>query len=197
MPRTTIATAGWTWSAVASGVIASLVLQVVLTMIGFAFGLVGVDAATTTALPVWLIFAWWALAGIFSAAAGGWVAGALSPTNDERLKGFGGLATWAIATLIVIGVSGVTVGAGGTALGALGGPVASATSTVQATQTSGQPSGRRQTVGQAAAAAVPSAEEARKQLAAAMGISAVALLLGAIAAFFGGRLSPNRGALES
>jgi hypothetical protein len=190
MARANIDTAGWTWSAVAVGVIASLVVQVLLVMIGFGVGLVGVDAVSSSQTAVWLGFAWWTFSGIFAAAVGGWVAGVLSPTRDLRLKAIGGLTARAIATLIVVGVSGLAAGTAGTAAGALIGPVATAGESFRTAQSA--TGGRRQTVGQAAGTTAPSMEEARTQLSAAMLISVVALLLGGLAAYYAGQQSPNR-----
>jgi hypothetical protein len=184
--RTSIDTAGWTWSAVASGVIASLVVQVLLTMIGLGIGLVSFDATSNAGAPAWAGFAWWALSGIFAAAVGGWVAGTLSPTENLRLKAIAGVTAWAIATLIVVGIGGIA-GAGVTTAGALSGPVTVASRSYQAAQA---PSiGRRETVGQSAPVSV---DAARKQLATVMLLSALALVLGAFAAYYGGMFSEDR-----
>jgi hypothetical protein len=178
-------TATLTWTAVATGVIASLIVQVILVMIGFGVGLITADTSSGASIPAWLIFAWWIASGIFAAAVGGWICGTLSPTADEGLKGVGGLTTWAVATLIVVAVSGLTLGAGVTSLSALGGPVIAASERLKDAQ---NPSNRRETVGQAQAS-LPSADEARKNLASAMLISAFSLIAGAAAAYFAARSS--------
>jgi len=192
MARANIHTAGWTWSAVAGGVIASLVVQVILVMLGFGAGLVGADALSTTTQAMWLAFAWWSFSGIFAAAVGGWTAGLLSPTSDERLKGVGGLAAWAVATLIVVGVSGLAAGAGSTVAGALGGPSIATGATYQSA--SAAPA-RRESVGQAMSG--QSAGQARKHFSAAMLVSALALIFGAMAAYFSACASPTRRVLEA
>src|SRR5690349_13987251 len=135
MARTSIDGAGWTWSAVISGVIASLMVQVLLTMLGLGIGLVSFDASSSATMPAWAGFAWWTASGVFSAAVAGTVAGALSPTTNMRLKAIGGVTAWAIATLIVIGVSGLTAGAGVSAASALGGPVTTASRSLHTAQT--------------------------------------------------------------
>jgi hypothetical protein len=193
MARTSIDAAGWTWSAVASGVIASLIVQVLLTMLGLGIGLVSVDANSSAAAPAWAGFAWWALSGIFAAAVGGWVAGTLSPTANLRLKAIGGVTAWAITTLIVVGMSGVTAGGAGiTAAGALGGPVVAASRDFQTAQRAAN-LGRRETVG----ATMPlNVEHARKQLATGMLLSAIALILGAFAAYYAGMFSESRRSVE-
>jgi hypothetical protein len=192
MARTSIHSAGWTWSAVASGVIASLVVQVLLTMLGLGIGLVSFDTSSSASVPAWAGFAWWAASGIFAAAVGGTLAGTLSPTENMRLKAIGGLTAWAIATLIVIGVGGFTASAGVTAVSALGGPVVTASRNLHVTQNTSTV--RRETVGQTMPV---SADEARKQFATGMLVSAIALVLGAIAAFFGGWFAPSRTNLEA
>ena len=191
MARASIASAGWTWSAVISGVIASLVVQVLLTMLGLGIGLVSFDASSSATMPAWAGFAWWTASGIFSAAVAGTVAGALSPTTNIRLKAIGGLTAWAIATLIVVGVSGLTAGAGVSAASTLGGPVTTASRNLHTAQT--VPAGRRETVGQP----MTSSEQARKQFASAMLVSTFALILGALAAFFCGWFSPERRDIEA
>lgn len=190
MARTSIDSAGWTWSAVISGVIASLVVQVLLTMLGLGIGLVSFDTSSGATMPAWVGFAWWTASGIFSAAVGGTVAGALSPTTDMRLKAIAGVAAWAIATLIVVGVSGLTAGAGVSAASVLGGPVTTASRNLHTAQTI--PSGRRETVGQP----MTSSDQARKQFASAMLISTFALIVGGIAAFFCGWYAPDRRQFE-
>jgi hypothetical protein len=189
-----IDTAGWTWSAVAAGVIASLIVQVILVMLGFGLGLVGADVLSTTTQAMWLAFAWWTFSGIFAAAVGGWVAGMFSPTRDEGLKGVGGLTAWAIAALIVVGISGLAAGAGTTVAGALAGPAMTASMSYQDARGATSPR-QRESVGQA----MPSgtAEQAKKQLSIAMLVSAVALLLGAMAAYFAACAAPTRRAAEA
>jgi hypothetical protein len=195
MARANINTAGWTWSAVATGVIASLVVQIILTMLGFGAGLVGADAAASAKTAAWLGFAWWAFSGIFAAAAGGWVAGILAPTRDERLKGIGGLTAWAVATIIVVAVSGLAAGAGTTTAGALAGPTIAASTNYQNARASAA-NQRRETVGQNMQSG-QSIDQARKHLSMAMLVSAVALVLGAIAAYFAACFAPNRRAIEA
>jgi hypothetical protein len=195
--RTTAATASWTWSAVAAGVIASLVVQVILTMVGFGFGLVSFDvssAQSSGALPAWIGFAWWALSGIFAAAVGGWVAGTFSPTDNMRMKAIGGVTAWAIATLIVVGVSGITASVGASTAGQLGGPVMNATRNYQTmSQTNyGRP---RETVGTRIEVQT-ALDDARKQVAIFMLLSSIALVLGAFAAYYAGMFSEDRRTIQ-
>lgn len=186
MARASIDTAGWTWSAVAAGVVAALVVQVLLTMLGIGIGLVTVGPDADPNSISWAAFAWWAIAGIIAAFIGGWVAGAFSPTEDNRLRAAGALTTWAIATLIVVVAVGFTAGTTATVAGSLGGPVASTGARVDALTRDGA----RETTGQAAARPSPALEQARRQFAAVALASFVALLIGAAAAFVGGTMAP-------
>ena len=61
---------GWTWSAVLAGVFASLVVQILLTMLGFGIGLLAIDVPTAQSAPAgagWAAFVWWAVSGIIAA----------------------------------------------------------------------------------------------------------------------------------
>jgi len=166
-------------------------------MVGFGFGLVSFDvssAQSSGALPAWIGFAWWALSGIFAAAVGGWVAGTFSPTNNVRMKAIGGVTAWAIATLIVVGVSGITASVGASTAGQLGGPVMNAMRNYQTmSQTNyGRP---RETVG--TRIEVQNAlDDARKQVAIFMLLSSVALVLGAFAAYYAGMFSEDRRTIQ-
>src|SRR2546429_7842171 len=73
---------GWTWSAVLAGVFASLIVQILLTMLGFGVGLLAIDIPTASSAPAgagWAAFVWWAVSGIIAAFIGGAVAAANSP----------------------------------------------------------------------------------------------------------------------
>src|SRR5438270_2540073 len=98
--------AGWTWSAVFAGVIASLVFQVLLLMIGFGLGLLTIDVPTAGSAPKavsWAVFTWWALSGVISAFVGGWIAANFSESFTAEGRATHGLMAWALATLIVVG----------------------------------------------------------------------------------------------
>jgi hypothetical protein len=176
----------WTWSAVAAGVLTSLILQVLFAMLGLGVGLLVVDVPTANAAPAavaWPAFAWWSLIGIISAFVGGAVAAALSP-DDTRLGRVGhSLASWAIATLIVVGVTAFGATAGGVAAN-LAGPAYSASQRLDyyAGRTN------RATTGQASATAPTQAqvEAARKHFAYAMLASFLMLAAGAGAAYGAG-----------
>ncbi|MBX6425868.1 MAG: hypothetical protein IRZ09_08110 [Variibacter sp.] len=184
MTQATTDTAGWTWSSVIVGVIASLVIQAMLIMLGIGVGLLSMGSSADTAEFAWAAFGWWACSGIIAAFVGGWIAGALSPMVDPRMKGVAGLTTWAVATLIVLGVAGVAGGTGGTIMSNLAGPTAETSARL------GRPS-QAENVGQAGPARPdPGAlESAQRHLSAAMLASFVALLIGAGVAYAGGSMA--------
>ena len=62
------------WSAIVAGVVASLVVQILLVMLGVGVGLISIDSSSASTAPVgvsWAAFLWWALAGIVAAFIGG------------------------------------------------------------------------------------------------------------------------------
>lgn len=82
----------WTWSPVLAGVFASLVVQILLTMLGFGIGLLAIDTPTAASAPAsagWPAFVWWAVSGIIAAFIGGAIAAANSPIR----------AVWAVSDM--------------------------------------------------------------------------------------------------
>jgi hypothetical protein len=173
----------WSWSAIAAGTLTSLIIQVMLTMLGLGVGLIATDVPTANTAPVAVSSAaalWFIASGIFSAFVGGAVAGALSPSLSDRARGAHALATWALATLIVVGATMLTAAGGATVAGQLGGPYVNATSRLTTMQTV-RPNVPPPTQAQL--------EAARKAAATAMFVSFIGLVLGAVFAFVGGRWS--------
>jgi hypothetical protein len=79
----------WTWSAVLAGVFASLVVQILLTMLGFGVGLLAIDVPTAQSAPAgagWAAFVWWAVSGIIAAFVGGAVARSPSQAQLEEAR---------------------------------------------------------------------------------------------------------------
>jgi hypothetical protein len=173
----------WSWSAVIAGALTSLILQVMLTMLGLGVGLISTDVPTANNAPVAVSTAaalWFIASGIFSAFVGGAVAGALTPYASDRARSAHALATWALATLIVVGATLFTAAGAGTVAGQLAGPSVNATArltTMQRVQPGVQPPTQAQL------------EAARKAAATAMFVSFIGLVLGAAFAFIGGRWS--------
>src|SRR5437868_5020034 len=99
---------GWTWSAVLAGVFASLVVQILLTMLGFGIGLLAIDVPTASSTPTsagWAAFVWWAVSGIIAAFVGGAVAAANSPDQTGLGRVGHALAAWSVATVVVVAAS--------------------------------------------------------------------------------------------
>jgi hypothetical protein len=177
--RKTTATVAWTWSAIFTGVIASLVVQILLTMLGLGVGLLSVSAATASSAPFgvsWAAFLWWAASGIFAAFVGGTFAAMHSPSQSENVRIGHAVASWAVATVLVVGAAALTAGGAATMAGAMAGPGSATAANIQAL-TRPAPG---VTVSQ------QQLEQARRQFGAAMFASFFALLLGAGAAFLGG-----------
>src|SRR5437016_1347969 len=176
----------WSWSAVFAGVVASLVFQVLLVMVGFGFGLLAIDVPTADSAPKavsWAVFSWWAVSGVISAFAGGWVAASFSDSFTDEGRATHALIAWAVATLVVIGAAGVT------ASGSLASQLAGPTGTVIAQY-------QRLSAPGAAAPAAARASQAqldtmRKHLALAMIGSFLALIVGAGAALAGSQWLPD------
>jgi hypothetical protein len=169
------AAALWTWSAVAAGAIAALIIQAILTMLALGVGLLAVDLPTANAAPVAISTAallWWIFSGIFAAFAGGAVAGAYAPVTDERSRSVHGVAAWAVATLIIIGASALSSSA---VVSGMSGPGYNVTTRVVAVTRPGAP-----------ALSAAQTEQLRKAFAATMLASVVGLLAGAVAAGAGG-----------
>jgi hypothetical protein len=173
----------WSWSAVIAGTLTSLVIQVMLTMLGIGVGLITTDVSTAANAPVTVSTAavlWFIASGIFSAFVGGAMAGALSPYLSDRSRGWHALATWALATLIVVGASLFTATNSASVAGQLAGPYVNATTRLNVLTT---PRANVQAPTQA------QLEAARKAAATAMFASFIGLVLGAVFAFVGGRWS--------
>ena len=173
----------WSWSAIVAGTLTSLIIQVMLTMLGIGVGLIATDVPTANNAPVAVSTAaalWFIASGIFSAFVGGAVAGALSPYMSDRSRGAHALATWALATLIVVGATMLTAAGGATVAGQMAGPSVNATTRLTNMQTV------RPNVAPATQAQL---EAARKAAATAMFASFIGLVLGAVFAFIGGRWS--------
>ena len=178
-PVSAQAAAMWTWSAVLAGVITSLIIQALLTMLALGVGLFSVDLPTAASAPITISTAallWWIASGIFAAFAGGAVAGAYAPVSGDKARTVHALAAWAVATLIVLGAA--TLSAGGTSAIAsnMSGPAAGVTSRLASVSNPTQPSNLT----------TQQAEALRKAFALTMLASVVGLLAGAVAAGAGG-----------
>jgi hypothetical protein len=175
----------FSWTAVLAGVATALIVQVMLTMLGLGIGLISIDSSTAADTPVgvtWAAFMYWAASGIVAAFAGGYVAGAVTAPGTG---GGHALASWAVATLIVVGAGMLAAGSSASIASNLVGPTA--TSIARYDRLADQRPD--ETVGQSAAADRGDVEAARRHVATGMLGSFFALLIGAIAAFLGGRMA--------
>jgi hypothetical protein len=182
---------GWAWTAVLAGVFTSLVVQILLTMLGFGVGLLSVDVASASEAPGMtgqISFAWWAVSGIIAAFLGGAVAAANSPDQTDSGRVCCSLAAWMVAIVIVVGASALTAGSAASVASNLAGPSYSA-----AMQMDNLRMPARTQAGEVAARATPAqVEAARKHFAYAMLASFAALLLGGFAAYGAGMATTPR-----
>jgi hypothetical protein len=165
----------WVWPAVAAGVVAALMVQVLLTMLALGVGLLSVDVPTANAQPLTVSTAallWWIFSGIFAAFIGGAVAGAYAPAPNDKVRVVHGLAAWAVASLIVIGASTLSSSA---LVSHMASPGYNVTQRVVAVNRPGAPQLTAQ-----------QAEQLRRAFAGMMLASMVGLLAGGLAASLGG-----------
>ena len=183
--------AGWTWSAVFVGTITALIFQLLLVMAGYGAGLLSIDVPTADSAPTavsWAVYCWWAVSGVISAFAAGWVAANFSETFVAETRAAHGLVAWALATLIVFAVAGFTVS------NSLAGNLVGPTGTVIAQyRTLMEP----RTGVTAVRPTQAQLDAARRNLALAMIGSFVALVVGAGAAVAGSQWLPETGTRAS
>jgi hypothetical protein len=124
------------WGAVFAGAIVSLVGLVLWSLLGVGIGIAAIkEANPDTETVAWAGYAYWAITGIASAAAGGWTAGwavGADPRVDRIEAGYQGFIAWALATLVL---TFVVIGLAGSPLGitsVIGGPLALAAGTAAA-----------------------------------------------------------------
>jgi hypothetical protein len=93
------------WSAVLAGVVIALALHIVLNLLGVGVGAAALDPAGGDN-PDAETFSgaaalWWTLAGILASLIGGYVAGRTCGKPKESTAGFHGLAAWAATTVLI------------------------------------------------------------------------------------------------
>ena len=131
------------WGAILAGVVAAMVVQLLLNILGIGIGASSLDAANTGDNPTATGFSltagiWWTLSGIIASFAGGVVAGRLCGTSDSNTANWHGFVSWCVATLVIFymltsavgGIIGGTFNALGSTVGAAGRGAASAVSGV-------------------------------------------------------------------
>jgi hypothetical protein len=94
------------WGAILAGIAAALVIQLLLNMLGVAFGALSLDATNAADNPSASGFSmtagiWWTVSGILASFAGGVTAGRLCGTSDDNTARWHGFVAWAATTLLV------------------------------------------------------------------------------------------------
>ncbi|MEK9285621.1 MULTISPECIES: hypothetical protein [unclassified Bradyrhizobium] len=188
---------GWTWSAVLAGVFTSLVVQILLTMLGFGIGLLAIDIPTASSAPAgagWAAFVWWAVSGIIAAFIGGAVAAANSPDQTGLGRVGHALAAWAVATVVVAAAAAMMPASATSIASNLVGPSNAASARVAYWSNNTG----RETVGSTTRPVTPAQiDEARKHFAYVMFASFCALLLGAGAAYAAGMATTSQAVKET
>ena len=196
------------WGAIFAGAIIALAMQLVLTLIGTAVGLATLNPATGqnpsgTTLGIGAGF-WLVISSLVSLFLGGYIAGRLAGTFNGWLHG---LATWAVVTMLTIAL--LTTAAGGL-IGTASGLASFAASNSDKVSRTQLPPAVQQQIDQLTAQARLNADQAAAQAqqttpeqkatearqvgqraveggAVGTGAAALGLILGALAAAFGGR----------
>ena len=131
------------WGAIFAGVVAAMVVQLLLNILGLGIGASSLDAANTGDNPSASGFSltagiWWTVSGIIASFVGGVVAGRLCGTSDNNTAHWHGFVSWCVATLLIFylltsavgGIIGGAFSALGNTVGAAGRGAASAVSGV-------------------------------------------------------------------
>lgn len=120
------------WAAILAGVVAALVTQLLLNILGVGLGASSVDAMNTgdnpTASGAGMTAAIWiVVSGIVASLVGGIAAGRLSGTSDGNTARWHGFLSWCVATLVIFYLlSSAAGGVIGGAANALGGTLSAA-----------------------------------------------------------------------
>jgi len=204
----TIAINQISWSAVFAGVVTALAMHIVLNLLGLGVGAAALDPAggdnpdAETFSGVAAL--WWTVSGLLASLLGGYVAGRTCGSPKESTAGFHGIASWATTTLVIFVM--ITSSAGsvvGGIYGTISGVVEqTADDAAQSAATNPNPLGQlkdraQQMTGQDPANPTPEAKQQAAETAdtAARAVSlgaifaAIALLVGALAAWVGGRMA--------
>lgn len=171
------------WGAVFAGVALAMVAQLILNLIGVGVGAAAFEPAgvseTATGYSLGAAI-WWAVAGIIAAFIGGFAAGRLCGQSKKTTAGWHGVTSWAVSILLLGLV--MTTAAGSLVAGPLSdmfgigmGQEVTATAT---TTTGGTTTGE----------AMQTADEVSGSVAGGAFFAAIALLLGALAAWWGSRM---------
>jgi hypothetical protein len=183
------------WGAVLAGVVIAFVTQLILNIGGSGFGIAPLipderTGALTTNLSLGAML-WWSVSGIIAAYFGGYAAGRLSGDPVESTAGWHGLTSWATSILLLSFL--IVMGAGGVMGGVLNSVNLNANKNISSMDTQGGSNSNNTSAPQANAGSwTPSLTSTNpsvleRPVPQALLVSTIALLLGAIAAWFGGR----------
>lgn len=183
------------WGAVFAGMVIAFAVQLVLNLLGLGIGFATVNSLTGTGTSADEIsiagMLWWIFAGIVASFAGGFAAGRLAGEPKVSTSAWHGLVSWAASVLLIAFL--MATAAGATA--AVSGPFqivmdqktafVSPHQDAQETASTAVEPTIAAPADQAPAADTPSIDS--DAVATAALASAIALILGALAAWFGGR----------
>ena len=193
------------WGPVLAGVAMAVVVQFILNLVGIGIGVASLVPDTTSNWAVANLSLgtalWWTASGIIASYCGGYAAGRLSGDPTESSAGWHGLVSWAVSVIILSGlvVGGAGVFTGGmlnttslTNTASLRGqqPVTQADNTANTAEATVPPSPAGTAEGVqvpvAKSSVVDSATLSKLIMQGAL-LSALALVFGGLAAWFGGR----------
>lgn len=161
------------WSGVIGGVVVALVVHILLNLLGAGIGAASVEIRAPTEGEAqgigWGAFGWWSISGIIAAFIGGWAAGVLASAIGSRDGSLHGFLSWAVTTVLVIAGAALAASTAAATIGALFTPLSTSIARLQA---------------------IP--EVAQTTITAFSLASVVALVIGAVAATWGGRLGATR-----
>jgi len=151
-------------------VFVALIVHVLLNMLGAGVGAASVNLGEQSTEGVqalsWSAFAWWSISGIIAAFIGGWAAGNFAVTSALAEGGAHGFLSWAVTTVLIVAFAALAAGGAAATAGGLLSPLSTATAQLQGTT-----------------------QEAQTAFATFTLASLIALLIGAAAAVWGGRLA--------
>ena len=139
------------WGAIIAGVVAALVVQLLLNLLGIGVGAASLSAANLADNPNASTFSigsgvWWTISGIIASFCGGAIAGRLCGAAKVNTARWHGFVAWCVTTLVIFylltsAIGGIVGGSLGVLGNTLGGAARSAASTVSGAVQSGDAGG--------------------------------------------------------
>lgn len=182
------------WGAVWSGVALALVVQFILNLLGVGLGVTALDYGTAVSSLSAGAISWWIVSGIIAAFVGGFTAGRLAGGTRESTCAWHGLTSWAasivLITLLVIAGGSALIGGAMNVTG-IGGTITirnGANTNAVSINTPAVATSNGTTATAAPNAANPNMTVDASTISHGALICTLALVLGGIAAWFGGWL---------